>query len=107
MILPHPLSNFEKEASYQNEPGFNRVSSRDNLPERSSTEKIKNGTYIINLDEYSNIGTHWVALYVNHKTATYFDSFRVKNIPEEIKKIINNKDIIATIFRIQAYDCIL
>ena len=54
---------------------------------------IKNGTYIINIDEYSDIRTHWVALYVNSKTVTYFDSFEVEHIPKEIKKFINNKGI--------------
>ena len=93
MIPPHPLTNFEIEAYYQNEPRFNGVYSRDNLPERSSTETIKNGTYIINIDEYSDIRTHWVALYVNSKTVTYFDSFEVEHIPKEIKKFINNKGI--------------
>ena len=48
---------------------------------------------IINLDEYSDIGTHWIALYVNNKTVTYFDSFGVKHIPKEI---INNLLIIKT-----------
>ena len=56
---PHPLINFEIQKYYQNEPRFNGVYSRDNLP------KIKDGAYVINLDEYSDIGTHWVALYVN------------------------------------------
>ena len=51
---PHSLTNFEIQKYYQNEPRFNGVSSRDNLP------KIKYGAYIINLDEYSNIGTHWI-----------------------------------------------
>ena len=37
---------------YQNEPRFNGVF-RDNLP-----DKIKDGAYVINLDEYSDIGTH-------------------------------------------------
>ena len=58
---------------------------------------------MINLDEYSDIGTHWIALYVNNKIVTYSDSFRVEHIIKEIKKFINNKNIIATIFRIQAY----
>ena len=49
---------------------------------------IKDGAYIVNLDEYSDIGTHWVAMYVNNKSATYFDFFGVKNIPKEIKRII-------------------
>ena len=97
---------------YQNEPRFNRIAfngvySRDNLPERSPTERIKDGAYIINLDEYSDIGSHWVALYVNNKTVTYFDSFGVEHIPKEIKKFIGNKNIIANIFRIQAYDSIM
>ena len=70
---------------YQNEPRFNGVYSRDNLP-----DKIKDGAYVINLDEYSDIGTHRIALYVNNKTVTYFDSFGVEHIRKEIKKCINN-----------------
>ena len=90
--------------------------SRDNLPERSSTE-IKDGTYVINLDEYSDIGTHWVALYVqnNNNNVTYFNSFDVEHIPKEIKTFINcplssalqNKNTKTNIFRIQAYDSIM
>ena len=87
---------------YQNEPRFNGVYSRDNLP-----NKIKDRAYVINLDEYSDIGTHWIALYVNNKTVTYFDSFRIEHIPKEIKKIISDKNIIASIFRIQNYDSIM
>ena len=68
--MPYLLTNFEIEAYYQNELRFNGVFSRDNLP-----DKIRAGAYIINFDEYSDIETHWVALYVNNKTATYFDSF--------------------------------
>ena len=60
--------------------------------------------YVINLDEYSDIGTHWIALYVNTKTVTYFDSFGVEHIPNEIKKIADNKNIITNIFGIQTYD---
>ena len=106
MTLPHPLTNFETQGYYKNEPRFNGVFSRDNLP-----NTIKNGAYIINLDEYRDIGTHWVALYVNNKTATYFDSFGVEHIPKEILKFIgsssSDKNIITNIFRIQAYDSIM
>ena len=77
------------------------------MPEHSFTEKIKNGKYVINLDKYHDIGTHWVALYVNNKTATYFDSFGVEHIPKEIKKFIGNKNIIANIFRTQVYDSVM
>ena len=98
---PHPLTNFEIQKYYKNEPRFNGVYSRDNLP------KIKNGAYVINLDEYSDIGTHWVALYVHNDDVTYFDSFGVEHIPKENKAFINNKNLTTNIFRIQAYDSIV
>ena len=56
---PHPLTNFEIQNYYQNKPKFNVVYSGDNLP-----NKIKDWAYVKNLDEYSDIGTHWVVLYV-------------------------------------------
>ena len=77
-----PLTSFEIQAYYQNEPRFIAVYSRDNLP-----DKIKNGAYVINLDEYSDIGTHWIALYVNKKTVTYFDSFGIEHIPKKVKNL--------------------
>ena len=58
LIPPHPLTNFEIQVYSQNEPRFNGVFSRDNLSERSSTNKIKNGAYVINLDEYHDVGIH-------------------------------------------------
>ena len=68
---PHPLTNFEIQKYYQNEPRFNGVYSRDNLTE------IKDGVNVINLDEYSDIGIHWLALYFHNEDVTYFDSFGV------------------------------
>ena len=50
LIPPHPLTNFEMQTYYQNEPNFNRVYSRDNLP-----DKIQDRAYVIDLDEYSDI----------------------------------------------------
>ena len=106
---------------YQNEPRFNGVFSRDNLPNNNIRPKelgsaVKNGAYVINLDEYRNIGTHWIALYVNNKIVTYFDSFGVEHIPKEIMKFINTTSfglgsrryqIITNIYRIRAYDSIM
>ena len=63
--------------------------------------------YVINLDEYHDTGTHWVALYVNNNIVTYFDSFGVEHIPKEIMEFINRKKIITNIYRIQAYDSIM
>ena len=75
LIAPHPLTNFEIQKYYQNEPKFN---------------------------ECSDIGTHWVALYVNNNNVTYFKIFGVEHIPKEIKAfIIRFLSITTNIFRIQ------
>ena len=74
----------------------------NNLP-----NKIKDGAYVINLDEYSDLCTHWIALYVKNNDITYFDSFGVEHIPKEIKAFIKNRNIETNIFRIQAYDSII
>ena len=97
----HSLINFEIQKYYQNEPRFNGVYFRDNLP------RIKDGAYAININEYSDIGTHWIGLYVQNNDVTYFGSFGVKHIPEEIKTFIGNKNIKINIFRIQACDSIM
>ena len=76
---------------------FNGVYSRDNLP------KIEDGAFVTNLDDCSDIGTHWVTLFINNDDVIYFDSFGVEHVPEEIKAFINNKNIKTNIFRIQAY----
>ena len=99
---PHPLTNFDIQKYYQNESRFNSVCSRDNLP------KIKDGAYVINLDEYSDIGTYWVALYVHNNDVTYFDCFGVEHIPKEIKTFIDRSLSVTTnIFRIEAYNSII
>ena len=85
----------------QSEPKFNGLYSRDNLP-----NKIKDSAYVINLDEYSDIGTHWIALY-SLNNVTYFDSFGVEHIPKEIKIFIGNKNMQTNIFRMQAYDSVM
>ena len=77
------ISNFEIQKYYQNE--FNGVYSRNNLP------KVKDGAYVINLDEFKSKGNHWIALYANGNNkrisynSIYFDRSGVEHIPEEIK----------------------
>ena len=103
MTLPaHPLTNFEIQEYYHNEPRFNGFFSRNDL-----SNTIRNGAYVINLDEYHDIGTHSVALYVNNKFVTYFDSFGVEHIPKEYMKFIVRKKIITNIYRLKAYDSIM
>ena len=102
-LLPfHPLTNINISEYYTNEPRFNGVYSRNNLP-----KNIKKGAYVINLDEYENTGTHWIALFVKTNEAIYFDSFGIEHIPNEINKFIGNKNIKRNIFRLQVYDSIM
>ena len=89
--------NFETQKYCENEPRFNGVFSKNNL-----SKKIKDGTYVINLDEYADVGTHWIALFFNRNEVVYFYSFGVEHVSEEIKKIIRNKNIKANIFGVQA-----
>ena len=93
-MLPHALTNFEIQKYYQNELKRNDVYSINNLP------KIKDNTYVINLDEYESIGSHWITSYMNHDNVTCLDSFRVKYIPKEIKTFIDNKNITTRLYRI-------
>ena len=65
---------------------------------------IKDGAYVINLDEYADVGTRWIALFCNRNEIVYFDSLGVEHVPEEIKEFVGNKNIIANIFRVQAND---
>ena len=83
---PHPLTNFEIQEYYKNEPDLSK--------------RIKNGAYDINLDQFEDVGTHWIALYVKNNEITYFDSFGVEHVPKEIKKFTEHKNIKTNIFRI-------
>ena len=103
-MTPHPLTNFAIQ-KYQNEPRFNGVYSTDNLLEHSSTE-IKDGVHVINLDKYSDIGTHWVALYVQNNV-TYFNSLTVEHRLKGIRTFISYKNIKKNVFRIQSCDSIM
>ena len=101
-MLPHPLTNFEIQKYYKKEPILNGVYSRNNLP-----NKIKDVAYVINLDEYSNTRTHWIALYALNNNIIYFDSFGVVHIPKEIKIFIDKSIVVTSIFRIQANDSVI
>ena len=90
------MTNFEIQKYYENDPKFNGPYSRNNL------SKIKDEVYLINLDEYESIETHSIALYIHDNNVSYFDSFRVEQIPKEIKKFIGNKkNVITNTYRVQ------
>ena len=90
------LANFQIQKYYQNEPKFDAVYSRNNLP----NIKFKAyDAYAINLDEFRSIGIHWIDLYVNVNNIIYSDSFGVEHIPRKIRKFIGNKNITTNIYR--------
>ena len=83
-MLPHPLANFEIQ-KYKNEPRFHGVFSRNNLP-----KKIQDGAYIINFDEYANVGTHWMALFCK-KMKMFISMVLVLNIfLKKLKNLLKN-----------------
>ena len=52
-------------------------------------QKIKDGAYVINLDAYPDIGTHWIALYVSNNYVTYLeDSFGVNIFQKKLKHLL-------------------
>ena len=85
LMPPHPLTNFEMQKYYENQPIFNGVFLRDNLP-----KKIKDGAYVINLDEYADTGTHWIALFCK-KMKLFISIASVLNI--FLKKLNNLLEI--------------
>ena len=87
---------------YHNKRRFNGVYSRNNL-----SKKLKDAVYVINLDQYADVGTHWIALFCNRSEIVYFDSFGVKHVPEEIKEFIGNKNIKVNNFQVQANNLIM
>ena len=97
-------TNFAVQTFYQNEARFNGVYFRDNLLKK---KKIKDGAYLINLDEYADVGTHWIALFCRKTEIAYCNGFSVEHVTEEIRGFIANKNIKSNIFRVQASNSII
>ena len=70
-------------------------------------KKIKDDAYVINLDEYADVGMHWIALFCIRNEIVYFDRFGVEYAPQKIKEFVKNKNIISNIFRVQANDSVM
>ena len=86
---------------FKYEPRFNGVSSRNNLP------RIKDGAYVINLDDKNSKGAQWVSFYWQKNTAVYFDCFGIEYIPQKVLNKIKDKWITHNIFRIQDNESIM
>ena len=72
-----------------------------------SSTKIKDVAYVINLDNKQSKRTHWVSLFIERNTATYFDSFENQYIPQQLFRKIKDKSITHNIFRTQSDDPIM
>ena len=82
---PHPLTNFEIQ-KYKNEPRSNGVFFRNNFP-----NKMKDGAYIIYLDEYVDVGIHWIALFCKKKKKNFIVIVLVLNVYlEKLKNLLKN-----------------
>ena len=108
---PHPLTNFEIEKCYQNEPNFNKffmfIQEINGVYSRNKLPKIKDGAYVISLDEYKSTGTQWIVLYVNGNNIMHFDSSTVEHTFKEIYRYTRNKNGISNICRIQTFNSII
>ena len=75
LIPPHSLTRFQMQKYYQNESKFSGVYSRYNFPEKRKDK---------DLEDYADVGTHWISFYVSSNKVIYFESFGVEHIPKEI-----------------------
>ena len=86
-LMPlHPLTNFEIKRYSPNESRFNGVFSRNNLP-----KKIKDGAYVINLDEYVHVATHWIALFCNRNEIVYFNVLVLNMFLKKLNNLLGIK----------------
>ena len=101
LVPLQPLSNIKITKHFSHKPRFNGIFSRNNL------SRIKDGPYVINLDDKNSKATHWVSLFINRNTVVYFDSFGIEYIPQEVLNKIRDKSITHNIFSIQNNDSII
>ena len=99
---PHPLTNFDIQKYYENEPRFNGVYSRYNLPRRNKGWGIRNKPWWI-----CRCGHTLDCFICNRSEIVYFDNFDFEHVPEEIKEFAWNKNIIAHIFWVQANNSVM
>ena len=78
---------------WTNESRFDGVYSRSNLPKKTNF-----WAYIINLDEYADVGTHWIALYCKRNEIVYFNGFGVEHVLKRLKNLSGIKTSKLTLF---------
>ena len=101
LVQIRPLKNIQITNYFNYKPKLNGAFSRNNLP------RIKDGVYIINLDDKKSNITHWVSLFTDRSAPVYLDSFGIEYIPQEISNNIKHKSITHNTFRIQGNKSIM
>ena len=71
----HPLSSIDITKYFNDEPRFNGVFLRNNLP------RMKDTAYVINLDDKKSKGFHWISLFIGRYKTGYLESFWIEYIP--------------------------
>ena len=101
LVLPNkPLSNIEllEAARKLKIPNFRGVSLCDILPKKPKKKECG----ILNLDDTTGSGTHWVAWYKNGTEKKYFDSYGLQP-PNELVDYLHSP-ILYNTERVQPYD---
>ena len=101
LVPLHPSNNMEITNYFNYEPKFNGAFSRNNL------SRIKDGAYVMNLDDKNSKGTHWISSFIDRNAAVYFVSFLIQYIPSEVLNKIIDKSITHKIFRIQGNESVM
>ena len=87
----HPLNNFKIQKCYQNEPKFNGINSRYNLPKIKDGKYIKDGAHMINLDEFKSIATYYIASYVHGKYVTTWIILESNTLQKKLQNLQETK----------------
>ena len=95
LVPLNPLNNIKITNYLHYEPRLNGLFSRNNLP------RIKDGAFVINLDDTDSKGKHWVSLLIDKNTAVSFESFGIEYIALEVLNKIRDKSVTHNIFRMQ------
>ena len=101
LVSLHPLTNIESITFFNYEPRFHGVFSRANLT------WIKDGAYVIILNDKQSKGTHWVSLFIDRNTAVYFSSVGVGYIMQEVLRKIKDRPTTHNILKKQDDDSIM
>ena len=96
MIKNNPLSNIFINNLLKDEKSYLNTFSKDEIPLIEN-----NKSFIFNLQNSNQPGSHWISLSRKNNNIFIFDSFGIGYIPKNIYEIYKKFNIITKIYRIQ------